>query len=118
MKAQQIVSVIKQLPIRDNSQTEKALKAIETTANEIAGMMAAKGLQISKGGSSPSTNRSYARIYLERGNNSHNSRNSDYKDLVVAEWEWQVKSKYGFSPISPKAIIQFCNGLRAEVMGA
>jgi len=118
MNTQEIVKTIKSLPITINSRTDAAIAAIELTATKISEMMVTKGLQISKGGTSPSTNRSYARIYLERGHNSHNSRNSDYKELVVAEWEWQVKSKYGFSTISPKAIISFCKSLEEEVENA
>jgi hypothetical protein len=120
MTAQQVAEIITSLPTGFTARTESAaLAKIEAAAEKIAPMLAAKGLQISKGGSSPTTQKSYARIYLERiGNTSHDSRHTEYQENVIATWEWQTKSKYGYSPISAAKIKAFCDSLVSEVEAA
>ena len=118
MTAEQIIATINQLPITQNSHTQNALDTITKTAAAIAPIMAEKGLQITKGSSSPSTSRSYARIYLERGDNSHNKNNGDYAEMVVEEWEWQTQSKKHWTAISPRAIVKFSKELADAVNAA
>lgn len=118
MNAQQIISTINSLPIRYTERTEpKAIAKIQETAEKIAPLLAEKGLRIEKGGSSPSTNKSYSRIYLEYPGASHDSRHKAYGN-VIATWEWQTKSKYGFAPISARAICEFCDALVRKVEAA
>jgi hypothetical protein len=117
MTPQQIISVLKQLPTSyPSDRTEQSAKtAIEMTAELIAPKLAENGLQLSKGSSSPSSTRTYARIYLERaGNTSHDSRHHAYAENVVNVWEWQVSSKYGSTPLTCKAICALCDELQSR----
>ena len=120
MNAQQIISTIEGLPTR---YTEKTLEAAETkiqqTAAIIAPILQTKGLQISKGGSSPSSTRSYTRIYLEKvGNGSHDYRHAEYQENVICQWSWETRNKYGFHPLTAKAIKTFCDELLAKAEAA
>lgn len=117
MTTQQVISVLKQLPTSYPSDrtAERAKTAIETTAELIAPQLADRGLQISKGSSSPSSTRTYARIYLERiGNTSHDSRHAAYAENVIEVWEWQVSSSHGFTPLTSKAICALCDDLQSR----
>lgn len=119
MNEQQIISTLKQLPTRyPSDRTEqRAITAIETTAELIAPVLTERGLQIAKGSSSPSSRRSYARIYLERvGNTSHDSRHSEYQQNVIRTWEWEVQAAGYFKPMSAKAICALCDELQAELI--
>lgn len=120
MNAQQIISTIDSLPTRYTEKTVDAAEAkIQQTAEAIAPVLAAKGLQISKGSTSPSSTRSYSRIYLEKvGNGSHDYRHAEYQKNVLREWEWETKNKYGFHPLTAKAIKTFCDELVARVEAA
>lgn len=119
MTAQQIINVIKQLPTSypSDKTAQRAELKIKSTAEFIAPILAERGLQISKGSSSPSSRRSYARIYLERvGNTSHDSRHAEYQANVLAAWEWEVKSADWFKPMSCKAICELCDNLVANLI--
>lgn len=114
MKAQQIINVINQLPTSypSDKTAAKAENKIKATAEFIAPFLQEQGLQISKGSSSQSTRRGYARIYLERvGNTSHDSRHAAYAENVLATWEWEVLSGGYTKPITCKAICDFCDSL-------
>lgn len=115
MTPEQITQTILSLPTGFTDRTEEsALAKIEETAAVLAPILAARGLQISKGGTSPSSKKSYARIYLETvGNTSHDIRHANCG--VIKTWEWQTRSKYGFSPISAKAIKSFCDQILRTV---
>lgn len=118
MTTQEIINTINSLPTGYTERTEaKATAKIQETAEKIANLMTEKGLVISKGSSSPSTTRSYARIYLEYPGSSHNSNHRAYNN-VVAQWEWQTKNKQWFSPITAKAICEFCDSLVRKVEAA
>lgn len=120
MNAQQIISTINELPTRYTEKTADAAEAkIQQTAETIAPALATKGLQISKGSSSPSSTRSYSRIYLEKvGNGSHNYRHAEYQENVIREWEWETRNKYGFHPLNAKNIRQFCDQLITTIEAA
>lgn len=120
MNAQQIISTINGLPTRYTERTADVAGAkIQQTAETIAPMLEAKGLQISKGGSSPSSTRSYSRIYLEKvGNGSHDYRHAEYQKNVIREWSWETRNKYGFHPLTAKAVKTFCDELVAKVEAA
>lgn len=114
MTAQQIINVINQLPTSypSDKTAERAETKIKSTAEFIAPLLAERGLQISKGSSSPSTSRSYARIYLERaGNTEHNSRNHAYTENVLAAWEFETMSGGYRKPVTCKAICEMCDAL-------
>ncbi len=114
MTAQQIINVINQLPTsypRDKT-AERAEAKIKSTAEFIAPLLAERGLQISKGSSSPSSRYSYARIYLERvGNTSHDSRHAAYDESVLNAWEFETMSGGYSKPVTCKAICKFCDSL-------
>lgn len=119
MTAQQIINVFNQLPTSypSDKTAARAETKIKETAEFIADLLQEQGLQISKGSSSPSANRSYARIYLERiGNTSHDSRHAAYAENVIAAWEWQVSSKYGVSPLTCKAICELCDAIVSRLI--
>jgi len=118
MNAQQIIETINQLPTGFTDRTAtKAESIIAHIAERIAPTLEAKGLQISKGSTSPSGNKSFARIYLERaGNTQHNPNTNEYRTNVIKVWEWQTKSRYGYTPITAKAIIEFCSALADSVL--
>ena len=120
MTEQEIIQTIKKLQTGFTNRTEiKATAAITEMATIIAPLMKLKNLQISKGDSSPSTQRSYDRIYLEKsGNTSHNPNHKECQENVISTYEWQVRSKYGFSPTSAKKIIAFTSELIDEVNAA
>lgn len=112
MNTQDVISTIKSLPIKwASAEYEQATDAkISEAAEKLAPMLAARGLRIVKGGSSPSGSKTFTRIYLEPVTNStHNHREHAYD--VIRTWEWQTKSKYGFAPISRKSIRQMCDEL-------
>lgn len=118
MDTQKVIFVLNQLPTRYPSEktAERAKIKIQSTAEFIAPLLAERGLQISKGGISPSSKRSYARIYLEKtGNVTHNSRHAAYAENVVDYWEKQVASKYGAAPLTCKSIFDVCNWLISQL---
>ena len=115
MNTQQIIDIINLLPVRYTERTEeKAVRKIQKTAEKISPVMTTKGLLLAKGSGSPSTTRSYVRIYLEYPGADHNPRNKAHGN-VVATWEWQTRSKYGYSPLTAKAICEFCDSLVRQV---
>ena len=117
MKQEDIISVLNQLPTRyPSDRTQKrAETAIEVTAELIAPVLQERGWRITKGGTSPSSSRSYTRIYLEPTDNyEHNPRNSGYN--VVEVWEWETSNRYGFKPLTSKAICELCDELQAELL--
>ena len=119
MNTKQIINTLNQLPTSYPSERteQRAQTAIEETAELIAPILTERGLQISKGSSSPSSRRSYARIYLERvGNTSHDSRHAEYQSNVIRTWEWEVMSGGYMKPMSCKAICTFCDQLQAELL--
>ena len=120
MNAQQIISTIEGLPTRYTEKTADVAEAkIQQTAEAIAPILQTKGLQISKGGSSPSSTRSYTRIYLEKvGNGSHDYRHAEYQENVICQWSWETRNKYGFHPLTAKAIKTFCDELVAKIEAA
>ncbi len=109
MNAQLISKELNKLNLRLTDRTApKATQAILDAGETLAPILEAKGLQISKGSSSPTTQRSYDRIYLEKvGNQSHDSRHSAYAENVVDAWEWETYTKYGFKGITFKALSAF-----------
>lgn len=111
MKPEAIIETINSLPIAHSERMKPATDAkISATAEALAPILSEKRLRIVKGGSSPSTTRSYARIYLEPiTNTTHDSRHAAY--TVIAVWEWQTASKYGFTPISQTRIRNLCDTL-------
>lgn len=116
MNANQIETEIKKLPIKSasDSYNAKIEAKIAETATLLEKLLPEKGLQISKGSASPSTTRSYSRIYLETsGNTSHDSRHSDCG--VICTWEWETRNKYGSQPISGKQIVKMCDSLIKRV---
>jgi hypothetical protein len=115
MNQQEIVNTIKQLHLANSILTGPALAYVEETAAELAPIMRAKGVQIAKGGSTPSSRRMFERIYLEPvcGTN-HGSRQQDF--AMIATWEWEIHSKWGYKPVSAKSLIEFCDSLRDAVM--
>lgn len=115
MYANEIVNVVKQLHLASGPLTGPALLYLEETAAELAPIMTAKKIQIAKGGSTPTIRRQFERIYLEPvAGTNHGVRQDDFKPLAV--WEWEVQSKFGYKPISPKSLILFCDSLREAVM--
>lgn len=119
MTAQQIINVFNQLPTSypsDKTATRAETK-IKATAEFIADLLQERGLQISKGSSSPSSTRNYARIYLEQvGNTSHDSRHAAYAENVVAMWEWQVRNKQWSTPLTCKAICELCDAIVSRLI--
>lgn len=114
MNAQQIINVINQLPTNypSDKTAAKAETKIKATAEFIAPYLQERGLQISKGSSSPSTSRSCARIYLERvGNTSHDSRHAAYAENVLAAWEFETMNGGYRKPVTCKAICEMCDAL-------
>ena len=111
MKPEIIIATINSLPIAHSEKMQPATDAkIAATAEALAPILSEKGLRIVKGSASPSQKRSYARIYLEPiTNTTHDSRHSAY--AVIATWEWQTASKYGFAPISQTRIRNLCDAL-------
>lgn len=115
MNANEIVSTIKQLHLANSILTGPALAYVEETAAELAPVMRAKGVQIAKGGSTPTARRTFERIYLEPvSGTNHGVRQDDYR--VIATWEWEIHSKWGYRPVSPKSLIEFCDSLHDAVM--
>jgi hypothetical protein len=114
MTAQQIINVLNQLPTSypSDKTAKRAEMKIKSTAEFIAPILAERGLQISKGSSSPSQSRSYARIYLERiGNTSHDSRHRAYAENVLATWEFTTMSGGYSRGVTCKAICEMCDAL-------
>ncbi len=114
MTAQQIINVLNQLPTSypSDKTAERAEMKIKSTAEFIAPILAERGLQITKGSTSPSTKRSYARIYLERiGNTSHDQRHAAYSENVIRCWEFETMSGGYSKPITCKAICKMCDSL-------
>src|SRR3989304_1473966 len=62
-----IAEIINTLPIKTGTDkfNERINRAIQDTANVIAPILAARNLRIVRGGTNPTSQRSYARIYLE-----------------------------------------------------
>jgi len=117
MKAQSIANVISELPTKYTERTEaKALAKIDETAKKLAPMLNAKGLQISKGGSTSSTRNASTRIYLEKvGNTSHDYRHQAYRENVIEVFEWQTLNSGWWSPLSAKKVKSFCDELIQSV---
>lgn len=116
MKKQETINVIEGLPIKNGTDkfNEKISTAIRETANVIAPILTTKNMRIVSGGTNPTSQRSYARIYLEPvTNTSHDSRHTAYQ--VIRTWEFQTHSKYGFQPISGKLILNFLRQLTTEL---
>jgi hypothetical protein len=112
MNTEEIINTIKSLPIKvgTDANNTKINEVIHQTAETITERMNELGLHLVTGGSSPTSQKSYARLYLEPiSNTTHNPRHKAYD--VKRTWEWQTHSKYGFAPISHKSIIQMCNEL-------
>jgi hypothetical protein len=117
MKTQEIINIITNLPIVTGHETlnNRVETKIRETAAIIAPILTGKKLRLTNGSTSPSSQRSYARIYLEPINNkSHDSRHKGFS--VLRTWEWQTHSKYGPRPISGKRIITFCEQLIHELI--
>lgn len=116
MNTQDIIKTIKSLTIKSAgaAYTSKTNDAIAAAAATLAPLLASKNLKISKGSSSPTTQRSYQRIYLEPiDSTTHDSRHAAYK--VIATWEWQTQDKYGYHPISQLQIRQLVGELISTV---
>lgn len=121
MDAESIIRELQKLPTRYTARTEmKAAEKIKTTAAELSPLLFSKGLQIAVGGSSPSTQKTIKRVYLERAGvpTDHNPNNRLYHETVVETWEWLVRDKYGFHPLSAKKVIAFCDDLLGVVQNA
>lgn len=116
MNPQEIIKTINSLYIKSASDayTAKTNQHIADAAATLAPLMASKGLKITKGRSTPSTQKSFQRIYLEPiDSTTHDSRHKAYN--VIAVWEWQTQDKYGYHPISQLQIRQLCNNLISRV---
>lgn len=115
MDRQEIINIIGSLPIKTGTDTNNTRldKTIGDTADIISPLLTAHNLRITTGGTNPTSQRSYTRIYLEPITSAtHDPRHNAYN--VVRTWEWQTHSKYGFAPISHRAISQFCAELIRE----
>lgn len=107
-----VKKALESLDVRCGSEKSEAkiAKKIEETAATLAPIMMEKMLLVVKGGGSPTTQKSYQRIYLEYPGASHDSRHKAYAN-VLACWEWQTRSKYGFAPIPQRDFAAMCDSL-------
>ncbi len=117
MNQQEIINEINKLSFNLTARTGPKTNAkIAETAELAAPLLKSNGLQISKGGTSPSQTRSYQRVYLEVvGNTSHDSRHKLYHENVIRQWEWQTQQARYYTPISSLRIRKFCDELIAEL---
>ncbi len=119
MDANAVVDVLNRLPraIGSASFNDRLTDKIESTAAAISPVLTAKHLRIVVGGTSPSQQRTYTRLYLEpEDNTTHDRRHSAY--CVLHVWEFQTRSRYGFRPISGKRMSQLLDELVTEVYRA
>ena len=92
------------------SSAQRIAQKIKETAGALAPIMVEKTLMVRKGSGSPTTQKSFQRIYLEYPGASHDARHKANAN-VLGCWEWQVRSKYGFSPIAQRDFYSFCDAL-------
>lgn len=98
MNKETFTETILSLPISRAAKIQAA-GMVEEAAPMLIRQLAENGLQISCGSSSPSSRRTYSRIYLEPvGNISHNRREKDCQ--VFATWERQTMTGGYFTPLS------------------
>jgi len=111
MNASQTISVLNSLPF-NNSLSDKSLNAINERI-KLCGSRLRKlnnQVEICSGSTSPSSQRSYKRIYMQwLGNQSHDYRHKNCHTIYL--WEFETHNKYGFHPLSKKAIFDLCDEL-------
>lgn len=113
MRIADIVYVINSIPTREKK--PELVEKIHSTARQIAPILRRRKLRLVSGGTSPSSQRSYARIYLEPiSNTTHDPRHHNYKVLKI--WEFPVRTRYGFSPVSQKDISLMLDSIKREVL--
>lgn len=111
MNANQVVSEIKSL---DLGIVDSKAALVETAIQETAQAIAASGLYLVKGGTSPSSKRSYQRLYLQTKQGvNHDSRTQDYRENVIDFWEWETCSGGYRKQISAGSLVKTLAEIRA-----
>jgi hypothetical protein len=114
MNAQEIVSEIKKL---DLGIVDSKAEMVESAIAETAEVVARSGLFLVKGSTSPSSKRSYQRLYLQKRRGvSHDSRTSDYQENILDVWEWQTRDGEYRRPISAGSLIKALAAIRSAAL--
>lgn len=115
---QMVIDALNKINVRCSEKTAaKVERKIEETAEALAPILNEKMLLLVKGSSSPSTNKSFQSLYLEYPGASHNSSHKAYNN-VIAHYEWQTKSKYGFTPVPQGEFLSVCDALVRKAQAA
>lgn len=122
MNVQQMTEIVKtelgKISVRWSERSAAKIESkIEETAAALAPILVEKMLLIQKGSSAPSTTRSYQSLYLEYPGASHNSNHKAYAN-VIARYEWQTRSKYGFAPVPQGEFFSVCDALVRKAQAA
>lgn len=115
---QMIIDALSAISVRQSEKsTAKIESKIEETADALAPICDEKMLLVVKGSSSPTTQKSYQSLYLEYPGASHNQNHKAYAN-VIARYEWQTKSKYGFAPVPQREFLSVCDALVRKAQAA
>ncbi len=115
---QMVIDALSKISVRQSEKSAaKIERKIEETAETLAPICEEKMLLLTKGSSSPTTQKSFERLYLEYPGASHNSNHRAYAN-VIAEYEWQTKSKYGFTPVPQREFLSACDTLVRKAQAA